>query len=61
MPYVKDMFEKVAKKYQSEYYGYINSDILLTFNIFEVLELCRANAGSGIISRRVAALLLLHS
>ncbi len=54
MPYVQGMFEAVAKKYQSEYYGYINSDILLSFNIFEILELCRANAAAGSISRRVA-------
>ena len=51
MPYVQGMFEAVAKKYQSEYYGYINSDILLSF---EILELCRANAAAGSISRRVA-------
>lgn len=39
--------------YDSDYYGYINSDILLSFNIFDVIEICKKNAEMGNISLRV--------
>lgn len=56
MPIVRDMFVQAAQLFDSDYYGYINSDILLTFNIFEVLELCKKNALLGNISLRVGVI-----
>ena len=59
MPIVRDMFIKATGLFDSDYYGYINSDILLSFNIFEILELCKKNAELGNISLRVHILFLL--
>ena len=53
MPYVNSMFQIVASQFKSDYYGYINSDILFTFNLLDVLELCKKNAELGNISKRV--------
>lgn len=53
MPIVGAMYTKAVELYDSEYYGYINSDILVSVNLFEVLELCRLNAEQGNINLRV--------
>ena len=53
MPILRDMLVKAKELYESEYYGYINSDILLSLNVFEVLEICKQNALMGNISKRV--------
>ena len=53
MPYIRDMFVTAKKLFDSSYYGYINSDFLFTFNLFDVLELCKKNAELGNISKRV--------
>lgn len=55
MPYVRGMFAKAKQMFDSDYYGYINSDILLTFNLFDVLEICKKNAELGIMSLRVVS------
>lgn len=55
MPIVGSMYAKAAQLYDSEYYGYINSDILVSVNLFEVLELCKLNAEQGNINLRVSA------
>lgn len=47
------MFLRAQAMYDSDYYGYINSDILLSFNIFDVIEICKKNAEMGNISLRV--------
>ena len=43
----------ISDLFDSEYYGYINSDILVSVNLFELLELCRLNAEQGNINLRV--------
>ena len=53
LPYIQDMFVRATKMFSSDYYGYINSDIMLSYNIFEILELCKNNAKQGMISLRV--------
>ena len=53
MPIVSNMFVKATTLFDSDYYGYINSDILLTPNLFQYLELCRRNAERGNINKRV--------
>lgn len=53
LPIVKGMFLRAQAMYDSDYYGYINSDILLSFNIFDVIEICKKNAEMGNISLRV--------
>lgn len=55
MPFVRGMFVRAKQMFDSDYYGYINSDILLTFNLFDVLELCKQNAARGTMSLRVGA------
>ena len=53
MPIVGAMYTKAVELFDSEYYGYINSDILVSVNLFELLELCRLNAEQGNINLRV--------
>ena len=55
MPYIRGMFVRAKQLFDSDYYGYINSDILLTFNLFDVLEICKKNAELGIMSFRVGS------
>ncbi|KAK8794116.1 hypothetical protein WA171_003242 [Blastocystis sp. BT1] len=52
MPIVGAMYTKAVELFDSEYYGYINSDILVSVNLFELLELCRLNAEQGNINLR---------
>ena len=53
MPILRDMLVKAREMFDSDYYGYINSDILLSLNLFEVLDICKQNALLGNISLRV--------
>ena len=59
MPLIRYMYNRTSHLVSSDYYGYINSDILLSFNIFEILELCKKNAELGNISLRVYIIFLL--
>lgn len=38
LPYVRSLLEELKKHYDSDYYGYINSDILISPNIFFILN-----------------------
>lgn len=38
LPYIGDMYKKAASMYKSSFYGYINADILISSEIFGVLE-----------------------
>ena len=56
MPVINDMFMKAIRLFDSDYYGYINSDILVTPNLFQFIELCRLNAEEGNINKRVSVI-----
>ena len=56
MPVISDMFMKASRLFDSDYYGYINSDILVTPNLFQYIELCRLNAEEGNINKRVSVI-----
>ena len=38
LPIVREMFTAMKKLYKAEYYGYVNSDILLSPSLFSVLS-----------------------
>lgn len=48
LPFVKDMLIELASRYRSEYYGYMNSDILLNPNVFNALERISKKMNTGI-------------
>ena len=54
LPLIGGMYEIASQTFESEYYGYINGDILLSPNVFEILERCKLNAEAGLINRRVS-------
>lgn len=56
IPVINDMFMKATRLFDSDYYGYINSDILVTPNLFQFIELCRLNAEEGNINKRVSVI-----
>jgi len=49
MPFVNDMLIKMKERVKSEYYGFINSDILLNPKVFQVLYLLRGKVECGIV------------
>ena len=53
LPFIGGMYEIASQMFESEYYGYINADILLSPNVFDILERCKLNAQAGLIHRRV--------
>lgn len=54
MPYIRDMFVVTQKTFASRYYGYINSDILLSPNIMDVIKIVMYNVQSGFIKPNVS-------
>ena len=54
LPLIGGMYEIASQTFESEYYGYINGDILLSPNVFEILERCKLNAQAGLIHQRVS-------
>lgn len=38
LPYIGDMYKSAAKMFKSSFYGYINADILISTEIFPLLE-----------------------
>ena len=38
VPYIGDMYKNAGKLFKSSFYGYINADILVSTDIFSVLE-----------------------
>ena len=58
MPYVNSMFQIVASQFKSDYYGYINSDVLLSYQIFDVIKILRYNAFIGKLGPNVRSVVL---
>lgn len=56
MPLASYMFNRTKHLVEADYYGYINSDIVISPNIFEVLELSKGLVASGTISKKVSFL-----
>ena len=60
MPLVRDMFLRAKATFSASYYGYINSDILLSPNIMEAITVAAYNAQLGLISPYVPIPLSSH-
>ena len=58
MPYIRDMFVTAKKLFDSSYYGYINSDVLLSYQIFDVIKILRYNAFIGKLGPNVRSVVL---
>ena len=58
MPYIRDMFVTAKKLFDSCYYGYINSDVLLSYQIFDVIKILRYNAFIGKLGPNVRSVVL---
>ena len=53
LPFVRGLLESTRKIYKSQYYGYMNSDILLNPKVFSALQMINANIKNGRISDSV--------
>ena len=53
MPIITSLFARAQQSLQADYYGYLNSDILLEPSVFEVLAFCRNQSLRGDLSPRV--------
>lgn len=53
LPLIDNMFEVVRELYDSSYYGYINSDILISPSLFDALAICIKNVQLGILESNV--------
>ena len=53
MPLASYMFNRTKYLVNADYYGYINSDIIISPNLFEILELSKKLVESGTISKKV--------
>ena len=58
MPYIRDMFVTAKKLFDSSYYGYINSDVLLSYQIFDVIKILRYNAHIGKLGPHVRSVVI---
>ena len=47
MPYIREMYVTAKQTFSSRYYGYINSDILLSPNIMDVIKIAVHNVQLG--------------
>ena len=47
------MFQTARNLYDSSYYGYINSDILLSPSLFDALSICLAHIQTGVLDTNV--------
>ena len=56
LPFMKYMLERGKFLFHSEYIGYINSDILVTPNLFEALQTCSDLARKGVVKPQVSLL-----
>ena len=59
MPLVAYMYNRTRTLAEADYYGYINSDIIVSPNLFEVLSACDRLAKKGVISHKVLAYVIL--
>lgn len=53
LPLIDNMFEVARKLFDSSYYGYINSDILISPSLFDALAICIKNVQLGILEDNV--------
>ena len=53
MPLIRYMYNRTMHLVSSDYYGYINSDIILTPNIFESLDATEVLVKEGKVKPRV--------
>lgn len=53
MPLASSMFDRAKKLARADYYGFINSDIILSPNIFGILKQCMNLVENGKISPKV--------
>lgn len=49
MPVIGALFSTARSTFDGSYYGYVNSDVLLTVQIFEVIRILQYNAFIGIL------------
>ena len=56
MPLVSSMFNRTRQFVDADYYGYINSDIVVSPNLFDVLERCKDLAAKKKIKEKVRSL-----
>ena len=53
MPVITSLFQNAGKRIRAEYYGYLNSDILIEPTLFDVLAFCKKESEAGRIAKRV--------
>ena len=53
MPLASYLFNRTRQFVDADYYGYINSDIIVSPNLFEILQLCKELAAEGTINEKV--------
>ena len=53
MPLIRYMYNRTSHLVSSDYYGYINSDILISPSLFDALSICLANIHTGILDTNV--------
>ena len=56
LPYIRNIFQKMKKRINSRYYGYINSDILLHPRVFELLPIINTKMKNQLLSNRIELL-----
>lgn len=54
MPLASSMFNRAKELAKADYYGFINSDIILSPNIFGILKQCMNLVENGKISPKVS-------
>ena len=53
MPFVRDLYLKAYYTLNSHFYGYINSDIIISNSIFPFLKLVKQRMDRGKLSQKV--------
>lgn len=53
LPIITSLFSRAGETLKADYYGYINSDILIEPSIFSVLDFCKEQVSKGILSEQV--------
>ena len=53
IPFVRNMLETMKKTVHADYYGYMNSDILLNPNVFNTIQIINENIRQGILPSSV--------
>ena len=53
LPIITSLFSRAGETLKADYYGYINSDILIEPSIFSVLDYCKDQVDKGALSEQV--------